>query len=124
MVKPETLDVKRAITCHQFSEKIKSELIIASRLLWTVEELKGEELEGAKKLFSSFLDALIAEINLAYTVVKMQDFEKANTKVMEIKESISLGQYQEAAKLISQAISFVTTCGHRAAETLIEKGLF
>ena len=124
MVRQGSLDIKRAITCFQFSERIKSELIIASRLLWKIEELKGDELAGAKKLMSSFLDALLTEINIAYNVVKLQDFEKASMKVMGVKERIALNQYQEAAKHISEAISFVTTCGQRAAEALREKHLF
>lgn len=124
MAEQGSLDIKREITCFQFSERIKSELIIASRLLWKIEELKGDELAGAKKLMSSFLDALLTETNIAHTVVKLQDFKKASMKITEIKERIALDQYQEAAKHISEAISFVTTCGQRAAEALRERHLF
>ncbi len=117
-------DLKKEIICFQFSERIKSELIIASRLLWTIEELKGDELKGGKKMIFTFLDALIAETNIAYNVVKLKEFYETSTKLNSIKDKIGSEHYQEAAQQISEAISFITTCGQRSAEVLRERELF
>lgn len=45
--------------------------------------LNGDELSGASKLYSYFLEALEAEINIARNVLGLQDFEKAGRKVGE-----------------------------------------
>ncbi|RLI44175.1 hypothetical protein DRO69_07970 [Candidatus Bathyarchaeota archaeon] len=50
-----SFDVKKAIICFQYAERIKSELIIATNLLETIDKLKNNELVGAEKLLSSFL---------------------------------------------------------------------
>ena len=79
-------EIKREIICFQFSERIKSEIIIASSLLTKLGGLKDDELVGAKKLMSSFLDGVIMEINLAHNVLRLKDFLMARKKVIEIKE--------------------------------------
>jgi len=44
------VDTKKALLVYQYSEKIKSELLIASRLLAEMSSLEGEERKGAEKL--------------------------------------------------------------------------
>ena len=120
----EIFDVKKEIMSFQFSEKIKSELIIAAKLLQTINGLKADELTGAKKLMSTFLDALLVEITIAQNVVKLSNFEEAKMKVMQVKERIYLNEYLNATKCLSEAISLITTSAQRAIKILIEKNLF
>jgi len=117
-------DVRKAIVCFQYVERIKSELIIAARLLGEIEELRGDELAGAEKLISSFLEALLGEIRIAHNVLGLRNFEEAGMQVEEAAGNLRLHEYSEAIKSISRAISFITTSGQHAMQTLTEKGLF
>lgn len=116
-------DFKKVIICFQFVEKIKSELIIASRLLEEIKVLRGDELAGAEKVMSSFLKALIGEIRIAHNILGLQKFKEADIQVEEAVGNVRLHEYSEAIKCISRAISFVTTIGQYAIQTLKEKGL-
>jgi hypothetical protein len=104
-------------------ERIKSELIIATKLLQKLDELEGDELAGAEKLMLSLLDALRGEVNIAHGVLGLRNFEDARTKILEAKELIRLHEYSEATGRLSGAISFVTTSGQRAMQMLKEKEL-
>jgi len=117
-------DVRKAIVCFQYVERIKSELIIAARLLGEIEELRGDELAGAEKLMSSLLEALLGEIRIAHNVLGLRNFEEASMQVEEAAGNLRLHEYSEAIKSISRAISFITTSGQHAMQTLTEKGLF
>ena len=116
-------DVRKAIVCFQYVERIKSELIIAARLLGEIEELRGDELAGAEKLMSSLLEALLGEIRIAHNVLGLRNFEEASMQVEEAAGNLRLHEYSEAIKSISRAISFITTSGQHAMQTLTEKGL-
>ncbi len=122
MEKP-SLDVRRAIICFQFAERIKSELIIAAKLLEEVSGLRGDELSGAEKIMLSFLKALSGETQIAQNVLGLQDFKEAGMKVTEAAERIRLHEYSEATRRISEAISFITTSAQHAMQALKEKRL-
>lgn len=116
-------DVRKAIICFQYVERIKSELIIATKLLQKLDELEGDELAGAEKLMLSFLDALVGEVNLAHGVLGLRNFEKARTKILEAKELVRLHEHLEATGRLSEAISSVTTSGQRVMQMLKDKEL-
>lgn len=116
-------EVKRAIVCFQYAERIKSELILAAKLLERISALSGDELSGASKLYSFFLEALEGEINIARNVLGLEDFKKAGRKVGEAADKAHYLQYEEAMSLLSDAMSSITTSGQKAAEVLKEKGL-
>lgn len=122
-MKGSSSETREAILCFQFSERIKSELIIASKLLGMIEGLKGDELRGAKKLMESFLDALLGEIQIAKSILGLRDFDEGSLRVQEAQERISRDEFLEATKCISEAISFTTTIGQRAMQTLIQEKL-
>jgi len=122
-VEKPSLDVKTAIICFQFGERIKSELIIAAKLSEYISGLRGDELVGGEKLISSFFNALSGEIQIAYNVLGMRNFEEANRKVMEAADRVRSHEYLEATRRISEAISFITTSGQRAMQALKENGL-
>ncbi len=115
-------DVREAVICFQFSERIKSELVIAARLLGEIGELKGDELSGGKKILLSFWEAVLGETNLANNILRKQNLREAGAKVEEAAESVRSDEYLEATRRVSEAISRVTTSGGRAMEMLKEKG--
>lgn len=122
MKKP-LFDDRKAVICFQFTERIKSELIITANLLGEIGELKGDELVGAEKLMFSLLRALEGEIRIAHNVLRMRNFEEAAKKVAEVAEKVRLHEYLEAIRRVSEAISLITTGGQQATQVLKEKGL-
>jgi len=86
-------------------------------------ELSGEELAGACKITSFFLEALEGEINLAYNVLGSKDFEAAAAKVRAAADKIHYNQYEEAMRLVSEAISNVASSGQSAMQTLKSNNL-
>jgi len=116
-------DIGKAIVCFQYVERVKSELIIAARLLEYVMELKGDEQSGACKLFRWFLDALLGEVNIAHNVVGRQDFLLAGEKVQVAIDRVQQGRFEEAIRLVSEAISVVAGSGQWAMQVLKDNGL-
>jgi len=121
-IKNPSSGIRESIIRFQYAEKIKSELIIASNLLVGLEDLREAEVEGAKKMLFSFIDALISEIIIAHRASGDQNFEEARAKVEEAVNKIRSDDYSEATRRISEAISHTTTGGQRAMQTLREKG--
>lgn len=108
--------------CFQYVERIKSELIIAARLTEYVIELKGDEQNGAAKLFRWYLESLSGEINIAHTIVGRDDFQKAGEKVTLAIEKAQTGLFEEAIRLISEAISAVASSGQWSLQILKDSG--
>ena len=118
-----SLDIKKAVTTFVYVERIKSELIIAARLLEETQNLKENENEGAKRLALSFLNALQGETQMAYNVSREKNFEQAAMKVWEASERVRSGEYFEAIRCVSEAISITTTSGQPALQLLKEREL-
>ncbi len=116
-------EISKAIICFQYVERVKSELIIAAKLVDRLNELNGDELTGAVKMYSFFLEALQGEISIAYNVLEMEDFETASRKVEEAINRVRSNQYEEAIRLISEAISHVASSGQQAMQTLKNNNL-
>ena len=115
-------EIGKAIICFQYVERIKSELIIASKLIDRLNELSGDEFTGAAKMYSFFLEALQGEINIAFNVLGMKEFETAGAKVEEAANKAHFNQYEEAIRLLSEAISNVASSGQWAMQTLKNNG--
>jgi len=109
--------------CFQYAERIKSELILASALIWRVVELGKEQRAEAGKLVECFLLALRGEIRIASNALKIPNFEEAGGRVEEAIQHVRRGEYPLANRLIAEAISRITTSGQRAIETLKMNGL-
>ena len=122
-MKESFFDTRKAIICFQYVERIKSELIIAVKLLEKLNELKGDELAGAEKMMLSFLDALAGEMTIAHGVLGLQNFEKARTEILDATGKILSQDYLGVMNNISKAISSITTSGSRVMQMLKEKNL-
>ena len=116
-------EIRKAMIGFQYSEKIKSELIMASKLFEVLNSLKDAERDGAETLFAAFLDALQGEINIARNVSQIPGFEEVRLKVEEAALHVKAHEYEEALRRLSEAISLTTTSGHESAETLRDKGM-
>jgi len=117
------MDTKKAILVYQCSERIKSELIIASGLMAIMAELEGDELIGASKILTSFLEALLGEIRMAQNIERSLNFIGAEKKVAEAIGLVKVQEHSKINKCISEALSFTTTSCQGAVTVLMEDGL-
>jgi len=115
--------LRDAVVCFQYAERIKSELIIAAKLLEQLETLRDSELEGAKKLMLSFLEVLESEIKMARNISGQKNFEEVSAKVWKATERTRTNEYEEAFRCISEAISATTTSGQSALKLLKDNGV-
>ena len=112
-----------AIMLFQFSERVKSFLIVASRMVDGLKGLEGAELTGAKGMFKHFLDAVMAEVRLAQNATRRQEFGDVSALLSEVSNLASSGLVDEAVRRLAEAISLTATCGSEALAFLQEKGL-
>jgi hypothetical protein len=117
------MDTRKAILTYMYAERIKSELIIASGLLTTMDSLEGDERLGAGKMMVSFLQALSGEIRIAQHVERSMNFIGAERKIMEVMEKIELQKRAEINQCISEALSLITTCSAGAMKVLMSEQL-
>jgi len=104
-------------------ERIKSELIIAAKLLEFIIELKGDEQSGANKLFTQYLNGVLGEVNLAYNVIGRQDFLQTSEKVTAALEKVHQGRFEDAIRQVSEAISAVASSGQWSMQVLKDNNL-
>ena len=113
-----------AVVRFQYSERLKSELIIASNLLNHLEGLSGEKLAGAEDILLLFLNAIANEAEMAETVSKHTGFRNIKRFVEAAAKAIKDGNLNYANRNIAEAVSVATTCGQEAIERLIKEGIF
>ncbi len=118
------MEMREAIFNFQYSEKMKSGLIIGTSLLDQLASLKkDEELSGGKKVLVWYLEGLLREIRIAENVLGSGHYSDLERKLMEVIGRIQMSQYQEAQRSFSEAISLATTSCQTAMNFLIEKKL-
>ncbi len=115
--------MKKEIIGYQFAERIKSALIVCSKMLQVLETLQGDELEGAKKVMFAFFDALSTETALALKATGMPEFERVEETVKPVKRLIEEGAFSEAHATLGSAVSRATTACDRTMRALMEEGL-
>ncbi|MEM3090712.1 MAG: hypothetical protein QXW17_02985 [Candidatus Bathyarchaeia archaeon] len=117
-------DIKKALTVFNYTEKIKTNLIMASSLLEFLGGIRDEsEAAGAEKLLVAYLNALIVEVNIAANASRVEGFRDIASQLQEAAEQLRQHNYTVVQRFISEAISSATTFGSWAAQTLKEKDL-
>jgi len=118
------METREAILDFQYSEKMKSGLIIGTTLLDQLFSLKGEEtLSGGQKVLVWYLEGLLQEIRIAENVLGSGHYADLERKVMEVIGRVQISQFQEAQWSFSEAISLATTSCQKAMNFLVEKKL-
>jgi hypothetical protein len=117
------MEIREAVLDFQYSEKMKSGLIIGTTLLDQLLSLKGEELSGGQKVLAWYLEGMLREIRIAENVLGSGHYVNLERKVMEIVGRIHMSQFQEAQWSFSEAISLATTSCQKAMNFLLEKKL-
>ncbi|MDP2972911.1 MAG: hypothetical protein Q8P64_27425 [Deltaproteobacteria bacterium] len=118
------MDTRKAIFDFQYSEKMKSGLIIGTNLLEQLVALKGEgELTGGRKVLIWYLEGLLRELRIAQNVIGLDHYVDLERKLMEIIGRIQMSQFQEAQRSFSEGISLATTSCQSSMNFLMEKKL-
>ncbi len=119
------METREAILDFQYSEKMKSGLIIGTTLLDQLASLKNdEEFSGGRKVLVWYLEGLLREVRLAENILGPAHYSDIERKVMEVIGRIHMSQFQEAQESFSEAISLATTSCQKAMIFLQENNLF
>jgi hypothetical protein len=118
------MDTRKAIFDFQYSEKMKSGLIIGTNLLEQLATLKDdEEHSGGRKVLIWYLEALLRELRIAQNVIGLDHYVDLERKLMEIIGRIQVSQVLEAQRSFSEGISLATTSCQSSMNFLMEKKL-
>ncbi len=114
---------REAILVFHFADRIKAELLLASRLLNTVIQMEGMEKEGAGKLFLDFLKGLEQEINMAQVQIGDPDMIRVRTVMAGLTGMADSNMFGDMQEHITWMISTMTTYAQRAMEYLVREKL-
>ncbi len=123
MAEPFPANRREAILSFHFADRIKAELMLASRLLASLTQLEGLEREGGIKLFLDFLRGLEGEINLGQVQIgdpEMVRIRTVMTGLMGMVESNLLADIQQH---LTWMISLMATYAQRSMEFLVKEKL-
>ena len=114
---------RAAILAFHFADRVKAEIILASRLLGAVSQMQGQEREGAGRLFLDFLKGLEQEINLAQVQIGDPEMVRLRTVMTGLLGMADARMFQEMQTHFTWMISVMATYAQRAMEYLVKKEL-
>jgi hypothetical protein len=117
------METREAIFSFQYSEKMKSGLIIGINLLDQLTSLRDEELSGGMKILVGYLEGFLREVRIAGSVLGSVSFRDLERKVMELTGRVQMAQFEEAQRCFAEAISLATTSCQSSMSFLMEKKL-
>jgi len=123
MSKPYPATAKEAIIVFHFADRIKAELIIASRLLGAVISLKDEQQEGGGRIFLEYLRGLEQEINLGSAQIKDPEMIRVKTVIAGLMGMAESRMYQDMQQHLTWILTIMTTYAQRALEFLFKEKL-
>ncbi|MCP4681672.1 MAG: hypothetical protein GY864_05020 [Desulfobacterales bacterium] len=117
------MNVQEAIMAFSQSEKIKSGIIWISQVLEMLSGLNETEKQGGIRIITAMINMLVQESRLAGKVTNdpaWEDIEKHIDKAIVMIES---GVAPESISHLTQALSQVTSIGHKSMGFLKDQGL-
>jgi hypothetical protein len=123
MTKPYPATAKEAIIVFHFADRIKAELIIASRLLGAVIPLKDEQQEGGGRIFLEYLRGLEQEIILGSGQIKDPEMVRVKTVIAGLMGMAESRMYQDMQQHLTWMLTIMTTYAQRAMELLLKEKL-
>jgi hypothetical protein len=112
-----------AIMAFSQSEKVKSGIIWASQALELLGGLPMPERPGAEKTIRLKIDMIIHEIRLAKSITGDAAWDDIEPLLDQALVMMNSGVAPESVIHLTQALSRVTSIGHRSMSFLKEKGL-
>jgi hypothetical protein len=117
------METREAILDFQYSEKMKSGLIIGAGLLNQVDSLKELERSVGVKVLVWYLEGLLREIRIGENVLGAGRYGELERKVMEVIGRVQVSRFEEAQRSFSEAISLATTSCQVSMGFLVERHL-
>ena len=114
---------KQAVMNYLFSERAKTNLITASKMLALVEGFKGAEKSGAKKLLTIFIESVQSELGEGYGKTGRAEFNNASGLLDNTKQFIEFDDFERATLEISKAVTECTTPAQNSWQVLYENEL-
>jgi hypothetical protein len=114
---------RQAILVFHFADRVKAELLLASRLLNTVSQMEGQEREGAGRLLVDYLKGLEQEVNLTQLQIDDPEMVRVRTVMTGIIGMADASMYADMQTHLSWMISTMTTYAQRAMEYLVNDKL-
>ena len=103
-----------SINLLKHSERIKSELIVASKLLVLLDEFQDQEYNGALKMLENYFHALEGEIGIAFNSTKDPRFRE----ILDLISRVNPADYDASMDKIAKAVSITTTVANEAYQNL------
>jgi hypothetical protein len=117
------MKVQEAIMAFSQSEKIKAGLIWVSQSLQLLNSISESERPGAEKVSKAMIGMIVHEIQLGKNVTGDASWEEVSKHIDRAMVMIDSGVAAEAVVNLTQALSQVTSLGHRSMSFLKEEGL-
>ncbi len=114
---------REAVMVFHFADRMKSELLLASRLLGALGGLKDQELAGGQKILMEYLRGLEGEAALGQSLINDQGMVRARTVLTGLVGMVEGGPHQEIQSHLTWVLSTMTTYAQRAMEYLINQKL-
>ena len=114
---------REAVLAFHFADRVKAELLLASRLLQTVTQMEGQERQGAGRLFVDFLQGLEQEINLAQVQIGDPDMIRVRTVMTGLIGMAEANMLADIQSHLTWMISAMATYAQRAMEFLVREKL-
>jgi hypothetical protein len=114
---------REAILLFHFADRLKSELLIASQLLTTLLQLKGQEQEGGKSLFLAYFRALEREMGMGIALINDQDMIRMRTVLTGLTGMVDSNLFTDIQDHLTWIISTMTTYAQRSMEYLMKEGM-
>jgi len=121
MTKPAS--AREAIILFHFADRIKAELLIASRLLGAGLPLQGEERTGGGRVFLEYLKGLEQEINLTSAQINDPELIRVKTVITGLLGMADSGMYQDMQEHLTWILTVMTTYAQRGLEMLLKEKL-
>ena len=113
---------REAILLFHFADRLKSELLIASQLLSSLLQLKGQEQEGGKRIVLDYFRALDREVGLGTALINDQDMIRVRTVMAGLIGMVDSKMLTDVQNHLTWIISTMTTYAQRAMEFLLKEG--
>jgi hypothetical protein len=114
---------KEAILVFHFADRLKSELIIASRLLNIVLQMKDGEQEAGRKVLLEYFRALDGEVALGQAMIDDPEMVRVKTVMTGLVGMVDAGPLHEVQNHLTWVISNMTTYAQRAMQFLLDQKL-
>ncbi len=114
---------REAILAFHFADRIKAEVLIASRLLGSLSQLQGAEREGGRRIFLDFLKGLEQEINLGQAIIGDPEMIRVRTVMTGLLGMADAEMLQDMQSHFTWMISTMATYAQRSMEFLQKEKL-